>query len=336
MSSALESAIQAHRTRLLAGDKAALDLMLRAYEPVRTRLVSSIDALTAEIAASGVTDGTAALKLERARELFAQVEAEIGRLSSGANALITEGQRQAVGLAGEGALSLAAAQSASVAASWNRVPTEAVRELVGRMSDGSPLRAWLDDFGPETSEAIRDGLIDGLARGIHPTTLAAELAGKVDVAGTRLLTTTRSQILGAYRGAALASYQANEDVLSGWTWLSALSGSCAACVHLHGKEFALSERFMPVHLRCRCTAIPNVRDADPIIASDAGDEWFAKQDASYQDRILHGTGGAAYRSGELSLADFTELHRDQRWGNSYRQASVAQARRAAKEQRRAA
>lgn len=334
MASALEATIADFRARLLAGDVAALARMSAAYQPVRDRLVVLVDELAKTLAGADVKQ-TTVLKRERAQTLLAQIEDELSRLSAPTSRFLTASQRAAAQLALSQAEALVVAQQASIAASWNRVNTRAVEAVVGRLSDGSPLREWLDRLGAETAGAVGEALVDAVATGTHPTEVARILTGKVDLAGWRLLTTTRDAIIGSYRSASLAAYAENSDVLDGWTWICALNGSCAACVHLHGQHFPLSQKFMPTHNRCRCSPCPSVKGI--TLPIEDGDAWFARQDASYQDRILNHTGGEDYREGITDLADFTVLVTDKRWGDRYVQNSASGARmRAERGQRRAA
>ncbi|MCA1480933.1 hypothetical protein, partial [Bradyrhizobium sp. NBAIM08] len=48
-----------------------------------------------------------------------------------------------------------------------------------------------------------------------------------------------------------------------------------------------------------------------------------------QDGILGRQGGAEYRAGLLSLDDFVTLHKDKRWGDSYRASTLEDARKRA-------
>lgn len=326
MPSQLEEAITAHRRWLLSGDQAALDLMVRAYGPVRTRLVERIESLTAEIAASGVTDGTEALKLDRAQTLLRQVEAEIGRLSSGANALITEGQRQAVGLAGEGARLLVAAQSVDAARDWRRPPSGAAASEVGRIRGGVRLVEWLTGLIRRVGDAIRNAINALVLPIVSATVATAALVKPLDAAGVSLLATTRNAVIDAHRTGLIAAYAANPQVLEEeWEWCSMKDpGVCATCMYLDGQRFPVSQRFMQRHSRCRCFPIPVVQGV--TANRELGAAWLQRQSPSLQNRVLgSGAAGDAYRRGEVTLADFTRLVRDERWGDSYQSVGLREA-----------
>ncbi len=58
----------------------------------------------------------------------------------------------------------------------------------------------------------------GLAAGDGPRQIARVLRDVLDVAYSKALTISRTEALNAYRGAALANYRANSDVVSMWEW----------------------------------------------------------------------------------------------------------------------
>lgn len=325
MPSEIETAINAHRARLLAGEARALATMQSAYLPVRARLLAEIDDLVTLLETGNVTAKNV-LKLQRVDTLIRQIEDELQRLSAPAERFLAIAQRAAVQRALSDARALVGAQEASVLASWTRLPTAAVSDLVGMLQDGSPLRSVLDSFGPDASQAIGDALVDGLATGKHPTFIAAELRGVVDRTGARLLTLTRTSMLTSYRTASLRSY-AESGVCDGWIWIASLSGdTCAACLSLHMTHHELTESFAQFHVNCRCAPAPSVRGV-PFPDMQSGAEWLGSQSSAVQDRVLDGkSAGNAYRSGEVALSDFAHLRRDTRWGDAYVQASLKQAR----------
>lgn len=328
MVSALEAVILQHREALLRGDEATLRAMLNAYSPIRLRLIEQIEKLTAEVAA-GRFRPTDAYRLDRWKTLLDQTEAEMTRLARIADPFIQVAQRQAMQLGILQSTESVAVQSPAAAASFVRLPTRAMQDVVGRLSDGSPLRSWLDALGPKTGDAIAGALRQAVAQGTNPRAVASALAKQVDVAGQRLLLTTRSTVLDSYRSASLENYRNNEDIVGKWEWLCALQArTCRVCLALDGRQFDLSEEFQKSHLACRCTSIP-VLSAGPAIKRKRGSEWFVGQDAAVQDGILGKQAGAAYRNGEVALSDFVTLRKDKVWGDRYQAASFAQARRSA-------
>lgn len=332
MPSVLETAIERNRAELLSGDAAALGRMRNAYDPVRTRLLAQIDELVKVLESSGELTGGQAMRLERAQMLLTQVEEELQRFASPAGSFIESAQRQAVTLATAHVQATIFAQDPSLSLSFNRLNSRAVTELVGRMSDGSPLRSWLDALGPDTAATMERSILDGLALGQSPRTVARDigraLAKDVDMAGYRILNHTRSQMLGAYRGATMERYQQNADIIESWEWISAKQKrSCRACIALDGRRFPLTVKFQASHNSCRCSSIAVLPGV--TIDRELGRDWLAKQDEATQDAILGKQGGAEYRAGLLSLDDFVTLKKDNRWGDSYQASTLEDARKRA-------
>jgi len=221
---------------------------------------------------------------------------------------------------------VAAASSAVITTSFNRLNTPAMEAMVGRMSDGSPLSGWLAQFGPETAGRLRESLQTAAALGTNPRGVARILARELDIAQTRLLTMARSEILGSYRDASLASYRANSDLVSGWVWICAKqTRTCLACVSLDGKRFGLDEPFQRSHLNCRCSSAPLLK-GETKLPVESGREWFQSLPEADQRRMIPPTAWEEFRSGRLILDDFVHLDRDERWGDRYTQSSVRQAR----------
>lgn len=337
MPSQIETAITGYRNQLLLGDAKALATMQSAYGQIRDTLITHLDELVKIATAnSGLTEPEL-MRLDRVVSLLDDIEEEIGRLTGSAERFITTAQRSAAQLASQHALGMVGVQEASLVTAWNRINPEAIQSMVGRLSDGSPLRTYLDGLTTKTSTAIEKALIDGIGRGQNPQQMANALAAETDMAAWKLAQTTRTAILGSYRQASLDSYKANEDILDGWVWVASLSDrTCASCLDNHLRVFPISEQFFAAHISCRCSPAPLVKGVDFPIA-ETGEDWLAKQNEKAQNAILGKTGGAEYRAGDLALQDFQSLRKDAKWGDSYNAASLDQARmNAAQRERRAA
>lgn len=335
----LARAVLLFRARVNAVDDAARRDLLAAYAAARAGLVARVDAFVA--AADELDDATpgAVQRLDRYRDLIAQIEAEMARLGAIGEGLTRRGQTAAVAMAGANAraLALAAAgdRASIVAAAWNRLPAAALTDLVGRMKDGSALREWRRELAPAVREKVERGLVEGLARGAGLREVADGIVRQTDLGASRVLLTARNEILGAYRSATLATYAANGDVLDGWVWTAAHDErTCPACLALDGREFSLSQDFMPTHGGCRCSPAPSPRGVP--WGRETGEEWLARQPEAVQDRVLRPDGAAAWRAGEVALADFVRLERDRRWGDAYRADGLAGARRRAERRGRRA
>ena len=325
----LQRAIDAYRSQLLAFDGRVLARTLQVYAPIRAALLGQIDELTAIVAANPELSGPELFRLARARELMAQVETEMATLAGQAGPLIAGAQAVAATAAATGAKALAIATAAespglaaAVASGWNALPVSALTDLVGRLSDGSPLRAWTEQFAGDVPAKLRSAMTEGLALGMHPAAIAQRLTAETDVAGTRLMAFARTTMLDSFRSSSLAQYKSNASILSGWQWLAELDGCCAACAALHGTIHSVDETFMGCHVNCRCSAVPVLKGMAPVIDPNEAETRFAAMTPEQQDAKLGKAGGQAYRDGTVTLKDFISVQKSEQWGDRYVQGSL--------------
>jgi SPP1 gp7 family putative phage head morphogenesis protein len=305
------------RSDLLRGDSAALREVSASYALSYRYLAAQLEALLREVErrrASGEDVSRAWLQRQARFEiLLRQVEAEQRRLAGHANSLITGRQQELVGLASSHAEALL--QAAGVGTSFVRLPTEAVEEIVGNLSDGTPLTRLLDKLGPEAAREVREALITGLAAGESPRLVARRFRDALGGSQTRALLIARTETIRAYRNSTQRIYEANSDVLEGWMWLSARSSrTCVVCWAKDGEVFPVTKP-MPAHVSCRCTMIP-LTDKTQADGLGRGAALFAEVDEEAQEKILGVSRFEAYRAG-ASLSDFVTLERSRRWGDSY-------------------
>jgi SPP1 gp7 family putative phage head morphogenesis protein len=302
---------------LLRGDADALRRLSAAYALSEAYLRSQLENLLREVErqrAAGQTISRAwLLRQARFQILLRQVEAEQARLSSNANALIIARQQELVGLASSHAEALL--RTAGVGASFVRLPTEAIEEIVGNLSDGTPLTRLLDKLGPEAAREVREALVTGLVAGEGPRAVARRFREALGGSQARALLIARTETIRAYRNSTQRIYEANADVLAGWMWLSARSSrTCVVCWAKDGEVFPV-EKPMPAHVSCRCTMIP-LTDKTQAVGLGSGPGLFAEMDEGAQERILGPTRFEAFKAG-AGLSEFVTLERSRRWGDSY-------------------
>jgi SPP1 gp7 family putative phage head morphogenesis protein len=307
------------RAALLRGERQAAGELVRAYGGVWERIRGRIEALLAEREAAlarGERVTAAWLwQYERMTTLERQVEQEMWGFARTAGVTIAEQQRAAVALAEEHVFE----QVAGGLVQLNRLPTEAVVDLVGFTGDGSPLRELLDALGPQASAHVRDALIQGVALGKNPRAIARETRSAFGRTLSRALTVSRTETLRAYREATRRNYQENSDVVRGWIWVCACTPrSCAACFAMHGTVHGANER-LDGHPNCRCVMAPYTYAVAGMAEQelpDAGPEVFAKLSEEDQVRVLGPAAAAAYRAGAVRLEDFVGRRRSRDWGST--------------------
>lgn len=319
-----------HRRELLRLERNGASEMVRAYGAIWKRLRQETMDLSRRYhearAADPSTTPAWAFEYGRMEVLQRQVEAELRQFAAFAEERIISQERQAVEAAQTHSGELAhRASRPGVSIQWARLPAGAVEELVGYMRNGSPLRTLLDELGAEGSQAVREGLLEGLALGKSPRETANRVRERFGGGLTRALRISRTETMRAYRGAALRSYRENSDVVTGWRWLAAKSQrTCAMCLAMDGTWHPLSEELND-HPNGRCVAIPALRGEPRNRAEgETGREWFDRQTEDVQRRVLGNAGYEAYRAGAVTLDDYIGMRRNREWGTTRQARSLTQ------------
>lgn len=144
-----------------------------------------------------------------------------------------------------------------------------------------------------------DALVQGMLMGQNPREVARELRRALGVALSRALTIARTETLRAHREATRASYQANDDLVSGWTWHSAADErTCGSCWAMHGTEHTLEEK-LDDHPNGRCAMVPIIRGV--AFEVRAGRDLFAELASNTQIKILGPAKWAAWKDGKVTL-----------------------------------
>jgi SPP1 gp7 family putative phage head morphogenesis protein len=306
------------------------------------RLRAHLDALTGEIArarAEGqLVRESWLFSQQRYQQLIIDHQEEVARFLDRAATPIARGQRDALGLAARDAprLTLAALgpgprdAAAQVTASFNRMSGAQFEAMVGRASNGTPLRELLVRAAPGAAETLRDVLASGVARGAPVRVIAREARNAARLPAFRALTIARTEVLGAYRASTHERYRQSEFVRT-WTWTAELSDrTCSSCWSMHGTVHPDTET-LDAHVRCRCIQIPNtpswsemgysgVRDSRPSVPDR--DAAFRSMEASSQRKVLGATRHDAWQQGDLALDDLARFSVHPTWGRSVRAATL--------------
>lgn len=326
--SALEIAIDQFRSQVLARDAIARERLIQAYADAMRRLQSLVELTQVDIDKL-IAEGKAVspykiFQLDRWQELERQLQDELATVGRWAEIETTAAQRSLVAMSPEHARQLALVQQqnqAGILKAWANVPPNAIADLIGTTVNGAPLATLFDMIGPGAVDIARESMTSALALGQHPRIVANVFRDVLGQSFTRSYTIARTEMLRAYRSAAIREYQANADILDGWVWVAAHSDrTCAACLALDGRVFPLEERFMRQHVNCRCSAAPSI--AGSPWERENGKDWLKKQSADRQDRILGKSGGEAFRAGEVELDDFVREDFSRVWGASYRDGGI--------------
>lgn len=189
---------------------------------------------------------------------------------------------------------------------------------------GAVMADWWKSQSRRTSEAftrqLRLGLVQGEDVGQLVTRIRGTPTGRGVYAGGVMETATReatalvrTAVNEIANRAALATYQENADIVQGFEFVATLDErTTELCAAADGRVFALDDPaalIPPLHFNCRSTTIPvlNYRavGAKPPERPERETypEWFARQSADVQDRILGPGRAELVRNGDATFSD---------------------------------
>ncbi len=333
-----------YRRRILEREAVALAGMQAAYQDLEDALLLALLALFDDMAReAGDAPVSWLIRSERLQRLLDQVAIQMGEVSDLQTALITGAQAEAVAMASAAAFDFASEAHPDrlrVATEWNRLPVAAFENMVGRMSDGSPLAEVFARYPLVLRDAVQDSLLQGVGQGQNPRTVAATIRRRIRTAveepgiGEDIVMAARelkqksdiiarTEIVSAHRDATLLNYQVNAEPFGavGYRRISALDvRTCPVCWALHGRLYSINQPFYR-HPQCRCAAavVFTLEDEDGI---GLGPDRFDRLSKGDQLRILGPGKYEAFSSGQVSLPDLVAEFDDPRWGPSVRERSL--------------
>jgi SPP1 gp7 family putative phage head morphogenesis protein len=333
-----------YRQRIIEREAVALAGMQAAYKDLEEALLLALLALLDDMAEeAGDAPVSWLLRSERLQRLLDQVAVQMGEVSDLQTALITNAQAEAVAMASAAAYDFAYQAHPDrlrVSAEWNRLPVAAFENMVGRMSDGSPLAEVFSRYPQVLRDAVQDSLLQGVGQGQNPRKVAAAIRRRIRTAveepgiGSDVVNAAReikqrsdiiarTEVVSAHRDAALLNYQVNAEPFGavGYRRISALDiRTCPVCWALHGRLYPVNQPFYR-HPQCRCAAavVFTLEDEDGI---GLGPDRFARLSKGDQLSILGPGKYEAFRAGRLALPDVVAEFDDPRWGPSVRERSL--------------
>lgn len=341
---ALERELARQRRRLRTiEDEAGLELR-RTYGVIYRRLRDRLKELQAAIDEAqrlGQKVNTSWLVNQfQYQQLLRDIEGEVFAYGRQASEIVAKGQREALSSLNdeqrrlvELASGAPRALQAQVGAQFIGLNLNAVNAFVGFAGDGAPLGQLLSDIAPATRKAAQDAISYGIARGENPRVVAAAFRQAASIPLDRALTISRTEMLRAYRSAALDSYRAS-SVVTGWIWHAQLDDrTCSACFSMSGTKHENSESF-GAHVNCRCAAIPYTKSWKELGFDNMeqferpsvplGTDVFKTLPAETQRKILGPGKYELYKSGKVTLPDTMQVTRSKKWGTSHHTASAKQ------------
>lgn len=307
-----------HRRRLDVGNTAAAKAMVadygQIYQAARTELLQAMRDLA--------DNDNAVWRIQRIQRITDHIREDLERFVQDAGPAITDDMRQAIDWAFRDMRDLAVAvsgQGISPAAMrdsadrFARLPSEAIQAAAGMTSEGSPLRALLEQIAPATAEQARTVLIDGLALGWGAEQVADGLRQALGTGLVRSMTIARTETMRAYNEGSRYWMLQHDEHLNGWYWHAACDGrTCAACWAMHGTLHPISEP-LGSHPNCRCSMVPAVKSWEEMgypgypdrtwKPADTGETLFRDLPDDRIRKILGPRGYERYQAGQITKSD---------------------------------
>lgn len=303
---------------LLRDERTQMREMARRWLAVERRLDGNLAALAERMAAVQRDGGTITNGMlygeERYRALIGQLTQELDKYSDYAERTIEQRQRQLATLGINHAESSIRVQGVGVG--FNRLPIEAVQNMVGLAGNRSPLRSLLVASWPDGVEGLTQALINGVALGWNPRKVAREMARGSARSLDRMMVIARTEQLRVYREANMQSYIASGVVESYMRLATHDARVCPMCLLLEGTIYPLNV-MMPTHPQCRCTLVPNVAGI-PSPKWQKGETWLKEQPAATQRSILGNGRYDAWQAGKFDLMDIVQIVPNPIWGDTLR------------------
>lgn len=306
--SALDDVLKAHRKRIAEREAAAFREMLAAYEPIEKELERAYRDLAAKIQkakAAGEEFSPSWLYRElRLKLLLEQVREQIERFGRMAGPIVEREQAAAIRIAAEETSDVLRVIKPDIPIDiGTTLHHRLVEDAVGMMGDGSPIHDYYKtNLAPAVAEKIKSEVIRAVAIGTDTRAVARRLAEVGGITRRRALTMARTETNRVRRETKRAIYE-EKGTVTAWEWVATHSPrTCVVCLAQDGKVFKLSAPF-PQHTNCRCDIIPVIDGVD-LPKRTLGSEWFAKQPADVQEKVLGKEAFAAYKDGKVKLDDF--------------------------------
>lgn len=199
---------------------------------------------------------------------------------------------------------------------FNTLSVDQITDLAGMLGDGTPLNRLLKEAYPESLDGIVKALLEGSARGLGIKQIAEDMAKRMGMGLDRITTIARTEQLRAWRIATQRQYQESGVVLWHERLCARDARTCMSCLMLDGEKIPI-DQVLDDHPRGRCTSIPIVKGAPPIIR-EMGQDWFMHQSPTLQKEML-GTGMYdLWKKRGFDLRTIATKRHNNIWGDSPR------------------
>ena len=302
------------RKALQQRDNKALSQIIKAYGDMYARLQDKINLLTLQIANMETITAASVRKLDSYKSLIISIEKELTKFQGYAGTVMQQAASDAIKAGVTNARLLTLAGNPAVAASFKNLNPKAIENLISYFGEGSPLMARLDKLAGENALKVANTIIDNVALGNNPKTIAGLIRSSLGGGLTDALRMTRTLQIYSYRESARASYMANADIVSGWVWYAALDDkTCEACYIEHG-TFHKNDETLNGHYNCRCTPLPvTIGSQNPV--SESGIDKFKNMSEAEQRALVGNSKYDLISSGKIQFEDLLTTRNSDVYGD---------------------
>lgn len=219
--------------------------------------------------------------------------------------------------------------TATVAAQFNRVDSDALNSIVQRTSEQVQSKAWA--LSSASVEAMKVELVRGVAYGLHPNVAARRMLERVDglfnggLARAKVI--ARTEMLDAHRTASRAQQDRMKEVIQGWAWIATFDKrTCPSCLSLHGTEYPLTQAGPLDHQQGRCDRLPITKswkelgyDVPEPVGTELPDSraWFDSLPRADREQILGKDRLSLLDDGKITWSDLAQRRDTSGWRPSF-------------------
>lgn len=162
----------------------------------------------------------------------------------------------------------------------------------------------------ETTQSIIERVMGTIAKGAKPAKY-----GSIETIRNSIERNTRTWLQSMANQTRNSFYEENEDIISGYKWLSTLDRrSCLVCGLMDGKVQKNINDFTPppVHFNCRCIILPVIKGYDDLNTEGRANskesitykQWFDEQSDEVKRDILGETRYKMHKEGRMNIKGF--------------------------------
>lgn len=305
-----------NRENILRREAETMRKMTQRWLEVERALEAEMLKLATELEKQGLVTEAMILRNERFQHLMYSARREYAKFADDFDKQVTILQQKNLSEGLDNAVEVlnAAQFDVGVSFTFDKLNVNAINMFFGFSADGSPLRSLLMKSYGEATSGILQALVTGLAKGMNPIKVAAEMADGFGVGLQRALTIARTEQLRAYRMGSLEQYRSSGAVTQYKRLAKKDDKTCLGCLFADGETYEKEEDFAE-HPNGRCVIIPVVAGADAP-QWETGKQWFEKLPEDRQRNILGEARFKAWQDG-TSLEQMSMLKQDATWGGSF-------------------